>query len=59
MYKLIAPFEYKKIYETDIQVAIKNILKDIKYFDNNLKISILDIKTGKTYSYIINKSLKL
>ena len=29
MYKLIAPFEYKKIYETDIQVAIKNILKDI------------------------------
>ena len=58
MYKLTYPFDYDKIYETDIQTAIINILKDIKYFNNNLKIGILDIKTGKIYSYIINKSLK-
>ena len=59
MYKLIHPFEYDMIYSVDKKTAIKKILKDIKYFDNNLKISIIDIKTGKTYSYIINKSLKL
>tara|TARA_Y100000768_G_scaffold385425_2_gene371529 strand:+ start:9933 stop:10112 length:180 start_codon:yes stop_codon:yes gene_type:complete len=59
MYKLVHPFEYDMIYNTDKKTAIKKILKDIKYFDNNLKISIIDIKTGKTYSYIISKSLKL
>jgi len=58
MYKLTYPFYYDKIYETDKKTAIINILKDIKYFDNNLKIGIIDIKTGKKYNYIINKSLK-
>lgn len=58
MYKLIEPFEYDKIYTGNKKTAIKNIVNDIKYNNNNLKLSILDIKTGKKYSYIISKSLK-
>tara|TARA_B100000902_G_C26964067_1_gene741970 strand:+ start:173 stop:349 length:177 start_codon:yes stop_codon:yes gene_type:complete len=58
MYKLVHPFEYDTIYDNDKDTAIKKILKDIKYNNSNLKIGIIDIKTGKKYTYIISKSLK-
>jgi len=54
MYKLIEPFENGKIYKKDKKDTIKDIYRDLRYFNTkNIKITIKDIKTGSEYSYFI------
>ena len=54
MYKLIEPFKNGKIYYNNKKDTIRDIYRDLRYFDiKNVKITIKDIKTGSEYSYFI------
>ena len=54
MYKLIEPFENGKIYHNNKKDTIKEVYRDLRYFDTkHSNITIQDIRTGSEYRYFI------